>query len=162
MRYGVRIGRLNGWTRGLCLSVSALAMSGCASPPSVNLLLRSAETAIAQEQKLLDEDAQRQVAWASQRRAAVDAGFESDVRGRPSLDVQWILEGVSAYTEVREHLMRSELQMQEAIDRRRENMKLAGEAIERGAVLLERQDELLAGVPDLRRWVVNQLKETKR
>lgn len=156
------------WTRwrriaGIGLWVSAMGgVSGCASPPSVTLLLRSAETAIAQEQRLLEEDAQRQGAWVLQQRKLIEAGFMADLRSKPALEPQWVLEGTAVYVEAREQLLRHELELRQATEARRQNMRLAGRAIERGVSLLEQQDTLLADVPDLRRWLANSTKEQNR
>ena len=159
MRCNGRFGRVE-WRAG-CVTL-LLGLGGCASPPSVGPLIRSAGAVLEQEQKLLEGDAVRVAEAARLQRAGLDAGFESDLRTRPQLDADWVLEGAKTYVAAREVLLEHELAGRESIQVRQENLRLAGAAMRRASEVIERQDELFAGVPDVRRWLTNPTKETGR
>lgn len=128
-------------------------LSGCQSPPSVAPLLAAADGVIADEQRLLSDDAARAAAWIEQQRGSLHRGFAADLSGKDRVDPEWVLDGVTAYVAAREALLRHEMSLRDQTETRRENLRLAGESIRRALGLLQRQDALFADTPDLRRWI---------
>jgi hypothetical protein len=106
-----------------------------------------------QERALLDADAERMRQGIDQQRAALWRGFEADVRARGELRAEWVLEGTAAYSAALELLTRHGMEQERTMQTRRSNLRDATRALERAIGLLEKQDALLEGVPDVRRWL---------
>ena len=151
MNYAARIAPLSA-----AVVFTLFSLLGCASPPSVAPLLRSADLAITQEQQLLNDDSARRSQWFAQQRDALAGGFEADLNSQPQLDSAWVLEGVHAYTAACELLLRHELDLQQQTKTRGKNLQQASAAIRRAVGLIEQQDQLFQRIPDLRRWMESQ------
>lgn len=141
--------------RDICL---LLPLCACASPPSVVPLLRVAERAIGDEQRLLGEDAIRGSHWFEQQRRVLDDAYAADLRGRPerASDPEWVLAGTEVYTAAREALLRHAWELERQSELRRDNLGTASQAIRRAAELIEKQDALFADVPDLRQILLKE------
>lgn len=151
------------WTRRAVTAVSlgliALLLSRCSSPPSVAPLVRVSVTAIEQERAQLAVDATRQTQWYDQQRQSLEAGFAADLGTRPTLDAEWVKQGVQAYVAAREMLVRHELSAARALETRQENLAHAADALRRAVALIEQQDQLFEDVPDLRRWLNDSMQQ---
>ncbi|MFA7235877.1 MAG: hypothetical protein WC058_03345 [Phycisphaeraceae bacterium] len=128
-------------------------LTGCASPPAVSPLMRVVTQALQQEQAMLATDQQRTAAWMDQQRAMLKAAFDADMNEQQTLDKAWVNDHAAVYVAARETLLRHELELQRQNEQRRENMTDAMAAQQRAMQLIERQDALLAAVPDARRWL---------
>lgn len=135
---------------------ATMAVCGCASPPGVEGLLRTAEQVLADERALVETDAERTRQATTQHRASLEAAWEADLEQRESLDVDWLKRGVRVYVDARETLVRHEAELAADYQARRRNLELAGEALERARLLLAQQDGLFERVPDVRRWLRNE------
>jgi len=135
---------------------SLLFLSACASPPSVVPLLRVADGAIDDERRLIESDAARQVQWVEQQRRSLADAYAADLHQRRVIDAQWVLTGTEAYAAARETLLRHGWELERQAELRRENLQAASRAIRRAAELIEKQDQLFADVPDLRRIVLKE------
>jgi hypothetical protein len=142
------------WRFGGGLLFGAMALLGCASPPSVLPLIRIADRALAEESQNLDADGRRIAAWLDQQRQSLADALEADVRAQAGLDAEWVMTGTQAYAAAREALLRHELSLELQRQRRRQNLQAASAALQRAAGLIEQQDRLLEPIPDLRRWLV--------
>jgi hypothetical protein len=132
-------------------------VGGCSTPPSVPLLVNVAGKVIQQEQQHLADDSQRLSGWYDQQRAALTAGFNDDLAARGELDAEWVARGANVYVTAREMLLRHELESQQRIETRRENLRLAGEALGRATIVMQQQDQLLWSATRLRQWINEQL-----
>lgn len=130
---------------------------GCSTPPSVPLLVNVAGKVIEREQQHLADDAQRMGQWYDQQRASLAAGFNDDLAARGDLDAEWVARGAGVYVTARELLLRHELESQRQIETRRENLRLAGEALGRATIVMQQQDQLLWSATRLRQWINDQL-----
>ena len=131
-----------------------LALSGCASPPSVVPLLRVAQSAMESEKSLLAADLARQRAWLDAQRASLDAAFDADLRQRQELDPAWVREGTRVYAAAREQLARHRFRLEQETHLRSDNLDDASLALDHAAGLIEQQDQLLDLVPELRRVLI--------
>ncbi len=131
--------------------VSGAMLGGCRTPASVGPLLDVVDRVLADEQRLLTEDGQRQNAWFDQQRQTLAAAFEADLVDR-ELTVDWVQTHTIAYVAAREALLAHELELHRQRETRRENLQLAARAQHRAKALLERHDELLGPVGNLRTW----------
>lgn len=137
------------------LLLACLFAPGCASPPSVSPLLRVADRALADESRLVADDAARQAAWVEQQRRSLGDAFALDLKGRETLDPRWVMTGAEAYVAAREALLRHEVGLQRQTQLRRDNLAAASRAITRAVELIEKQDALFEPIPDIRRWNFN-------
>ena len=137
---------------GIPLLCIAATLFGCSSPPSVVPLMRAAEQTLNEERRLVDEDRARRTALFERRRDALAAGYEADLAERETLDPAWVLEGTRAYTAAREALLRHEMELERRATIRKQNLELAGAALERGVALIQQRDRLLERLPVLGEW----------
>lgn len=142
------------------VAISIACATGCQSPPSVAPLIAAADGVIADERRLLSDDAMRAQAWVQQQRETLHRGFVADLSGKDEVDSGWVLDGVTAYVAAREALLRHELKLRDQSETRRENLRLAGLSIRRALGLLQRQDALFADTPDLRRWIERRMQKS--
>ncbi|MBI1373903.1 MAG: hypothetical protein GC159_14365 [Phycisphaera sp.] len=142
----------------LLATVIAAGLGACASPPSIEPLLRSAENAMRDEQRLLDDDRVRHGQWFDQQRATLEAAYAADLAARPAteLDRAWVRDGTAVYVAAREAMLRHELELQRQNDVRRRNLQLADMAVQQAVALMQQQDQLFERVPDVRRWLTEQ------
>jgi len=133
--------------------LTTIFLGGCASPPSVAPLLEQAERVLRDERRLLATDAARSEAWFDQQRAALAAAFEADLADRDALTAEWVRTGVTAYVAAREALVEREMQLARQRQVRMQNLDLASLAQRRAIALIQQQDDLLRWMPDLRRWI---------
>jgi hypothetical protein len=131
-----------------------LLLASCTSPPSVAPLLRSAEQALTQEARLLQDDAARDAQQLAQTQATLAEAFEADLRECPQLTAPWVLEATDVYVAAREELIRHDAMLTQQRQTRVDNLRLAAQAQQRAIELLERQDQLITGTSgaDLWRW----------
>jgi len=134
-----------------------LLLVGCQTPPAATMLIHVAEQTIADEQSHLESDAGRQAQWYDQQRATLAAGFEADLQQRDVIDTQWVMQGVRVYTTAREAIVEQQMQDRQQLQTRRENLRLAGQALSRARALLQQRDQLLWSAPQLRQWINQQL-----
>ena len=125
-----------------------MALAGCTSPPAVGPLLRSVGQVLAQEQKLLGDDAARDAEYLAQNQAALVEAFEADLREQQDPSPQWVLEATRVYVASREALLRHDAQLQRQREIRADNLRMATQAQQRALELIEKQDQLVtsAGV----------------
>ncbi|MBI1370313.1 MAG: hypothetical protein GC162_16890 [Planctomycetes bacterium] len=138
------------------LIVMVLMLGGCATPPSVPLLVEVAQKTIADERKHLDEDQARNSAWYEQERASLEAGYEADLAAHPQIDKDWVLAGTRVYVTAREALVEHEARSAEQIRTRARNLTLASEALDRALSVLQQREMLLWDAPQLRAWIAAQ------
>jgi hypothetical protein len=127
--------------------IGAVMLGGCGTPPAVLPLMRSAQKTLKQERDLLGADQARRAERFEQQRESLRSGYEADLAARDEIDAEWVREGTRAYVTAREALLRQEMELERQTETRRRNLKLAGEALDRAAELIHRQDRLL-GVAD--------------
>lgn len=135
-------------------------VGGCSTPPSVPLLVNVAGKVIQQEQQHLSDDSQRLSQWYTQQRSALEAGFNADLAARDQLDADWVAQGARVYVTAREMLLEHELETKRQIELRQENLRLAGESLDRAAIVLQQQDQLLWSATRLRQWIDQQLENS--
>ena len=134
-----------------------VAITGCASPPSVVPLMAQVQNVLADENRLLAEDYERQQQWIDQQRQTIAAAFDADMIAREQLDIDWIRHHVAAYVAAREALSDHTTKLQQEFTVRQSNLADAALAQQKAIELIQRQDDLLERVPDLRRWMVQNL-----
>ena len=151
--------RADGWRRWMIAAVLIIVTvtSGCASPPSVVPLLEQVHRVLANQQQDLQQRAERDAVRLDQQRHLLQQAYETDLTVRPQLDADWVRDGTAAYVTAREALLRHELQLADQLRTRRRNLELAADAQRRAIGLIQRQDQLLERMPDLRRWIAQPL-----
>lgn len=132
--------------------LAGMSIGGCASPPSVVLLLRSVERVLDEEQRLVREDAARQVQQIQQTLMALQQAFEQDLRAQSTLTPEWVLEATAVYVAACQELVRHQMELDRQYQQRQENLQLARQAQERAVSLLEKQDELIERVLGVEGW----------
>ena len=144
-----------GWRRGLIEAVLIIVTvtSGCASPPSVVPLLEQVHHVLADQQQDLQQRAATDASRFDQQRHLLQQAYEADLTARPQLDADWVRDGTAAYVTAREAVVRHELQLADQLRTRWRNLRLAADAQRRASRLIQRQDQLLQRMPDLRRWM---------
>lgn len=140
-----RRGRERGGVAAACVigGLLATALGGCASPPSVTPLLRLAEEAVRKEALRVEADAGRDADRLEGTRRSLRDAYDADLAERGELDAAWVREATDVYVAAREALVRHELALRDERRVRAENLRLAADATERAAELLERQDDLI-------------------
>ena len=134
---------------------TALALGGCATPPSVAPLLRVTERALLQESDRLRDDAERDAEYVRQTLGVLEDGYSRDLDQVESLTPDWVREATSVYVTAREIIIQHQNTLARERNHRAENLKTAALAERRAIVLIEQQDRLLTGAvgEDLRRLI---------
>lgn len=147
--------RPTGWRRWLIATalVVVTVTPGCASPPSVVPLLEQVHHVLADQQQDLQQRAEQDAVRFDQQRQMLQQAYEADLTARPQLDADWVRDGTAAYVTALEAMLRHELQLTDQLRTRGRNLELAADAQRRAIRLIQRQDELLERLPDLRRWI---------
>lgn len=144
----------------LVVMVASL-LTGCTTPPGAARLLAVVDGVLEHEEELVKEDASRDGEMLAQARAAMEAGFEADLRSQQQLDRDWVLSASRVYAAALVELGRHEAKLAEGRRVRLENLAVAREAQGRARQLLEQQDALL-GAMGLDLWKLKgRLEEVK-
>ncbi len=132
--------------------VVALALTaGCSNPDSVDSLLHVVDQVLADEQRLLNEDAERQTAWLDQQRQTLAAAFDADMRDR-DLTIDWVRRHTAAYVAARDALTEHSASLEQQRQVRLDNLAKAQQLQQRARKILQRHDEVLGVAGNLRDW----------
>jgi hypothetical protein len=119
---------------------------GCAPYAQVQIdLLKQVDQGLVQTQQSLDQSSQSIGAYHALRRKQIDEAFDLDVRGRGSLDADWIIEHRKAYATAIDLLSAAKQRSERAAEVDRENLAALRDAIQRVIWLQHLQLQLIPG-----------------